>query len=121
MIQASKECCSSVVLVAQLTWAPAAADQAGFCWAVLECPMSYLSGLTPMLLLQGYHRSNHFIATQGELSPLSLLSASSDSAARFCPWGIGSCLCKKGEKQSNLGTNGVIAKQTWSAVPVHAT
>lgn len=32
-------------------------------------------GLTPLLPLQGYHRSNHFIATQGESTPLFSLSA----------------------------------------------
>lgn len=43
-------------------------------------------GLTPPLPLQGYHRSNHFIATQGESSPP--LHSLPDSAAGFCPWGI---------------------------------
>lgn len=38
---------------------------------VSQCPPNLR--LTSLLLLQGYHRSNHFIATQGELSPSSSL------------------------------------------------
>lgn len=49
------------------------------------CPSLRLMSLLP---LQGYHRSNHFIATQGESCPA--LSASGslapDAAARFCSW-----------------------------------
>lgn len=45
-------------------------------------------GLMSLLPLQGYHRSNHFIATQGEPRPALSANASSapDVAARFCSW-----------------------------------
>lgn len=45
-------------------------------------------GLMSLLPLQGYHRSNHFIATQGEPCPALSANASSapDVAARFFSW-----------------------------------
>lgn len=65
-------------------------------WEMSNGSVAQLSGasvspgleLMSVLPLQGYHRSNHFIATQGESRPALSASGSSapDVAARFCSW-----------------------------------
>lgn len=57
-------------------------------------------GLMSLLPLQGYHRSNHFIATQGESRPA--LSAPDVAQPGFVPGGIKPCRSRKGKEGSNV-------------------